>query len=171
MAMEFQPLPDIALLESHLRYSAGDGVFTWAVAPRWCRQRAGQRAGRLLRGYLVIRFQGTNYCAHRLAWLLHYKEDPGNQAIDHVNLDRSDNRISNLRLATQSQNQANHPLRRDSTSGHKNVCWDSQRGKWVVKLKKQGQKIHVGFFRSLDEAAAAARLARERVHKDFARHA
>ena len=100
--------------------------------------------------------------AHRLAWLFHYGEWPENH-IDHINGDRSDNRICNLREATVKQNGENRKLHKNNTSGYRNVRWKKERNKWEVSIR-HNRKLHsIGLFSNLDDAIDAAKKARDQL--------
>jgi hypothetical protein len=88
-------------LRALLSYGQADGVFTWLVKPG---KRARAIAGNLYRGYRRIKIGPRFYAAHRLAWLWMTGEWPAAE-IDHINMDRDDNRWCNLREASHSQNQ------------------------------------------------------------------
>ena len=87
------------------------------------------------RGYLVVRFakNGCNfrYLAHRVAWLLYYRVDPGDMQIDHIDGNRENNVISNLRLVSHGDNMKNQRKRSDNTSGITGVHWHKGADKWL----------------------------------------
>jgi hypothetical protein len=155
-------------LKECLEYNPETGVFFWLYRPlkhfkSERRQRifnsvySGKPCGHLSEeGYLVIRFDGMLHKAHRLAWLYVYGELP-KQWLDHINRNRSDNRICNLRLASPALNAQNASTRKDNTSGIPGVSWHKATGKWVVQISKQGKSTHVGLFPTIQEA----KLARE----------
>ena len=105
----------------------------------------------------------SKHLAHRLAWLYVHGEWPAEE-IDHLNRVRSDNRISNLRLATQAENKQNTSLRRDSTSGHKGVSWHKRDKKWVAEIKLHGKKHYLGYFNNINDAIAARKSEESRLH-------
>lgn len=82
-------------------------------------------------GYLMIMINGKAYPAHRLAWLIVYGTMPDG-FIDHINRVRTDNRISNLRLVTHSENMQNRKIQKNNKSGYRGVSWDAKYGKWVM---------------------------------------
>src|SRR5690554_2331296 len=100
---------------SLLSYDPETGHFHWAV--QRSRIKVGMRAGSITdEGYVAIKVMGRSYKAHRLAWLFHYGS-PVPEFIDHINGDRSDNRIANLREANRTQNQANSRAKKDKLKG------------------------------------------------------
>ncbi len=116
-------------------------------------------------GYLRISRGGKSYYAHRVAWLLMTGEWPG--VVDHVNGDRADNRWSNLRLATPSQNSANARRAGINTTGRKGVT--PYRGRFRAQICVCGQRKWLGDFTSIDEAASAYARAATDAFGEFAR--
>jgi hypothetical protein len=149
-----------------LDYNPETGAFFWKVRPlahfkSERRQRVfnsvypGKPCGHLSEeGYLVIRLSGFLYKAHRLAWLYIHGNMP-TEWLDHINRNRSDNRIVNLRLASTELNAQNASVRSDNTSGVQGVSWHKASKKWVVQISKQGKPTHVGLFDSIKDAVAA----------------
>jgi hypothetical protein len=124
------------------------------------------RNGKILGGkitpndrYLRTMINGRRYKVHRLAWLYVYGEFPKHQ-IDHINGDRNDNRIANLRDVPQSDNNRNASKRVDNTTGHTGITKRSYKGKpyWVVRIGSS-PRIHVGCFGSFSEAVCARKQA------------
>jgi HNH endonuclease len=139
-------------LKELLRYDLKTGEFFWRVSPGK-RLFVGKRAGSLDRqSYLVIRIDYKIYRAHRLAWLYVHGKFPKGQ-LDHKNRKRADNRISNLRIATQSQNMVNAPIHRDHKhSNFKGVT--KVKNSWMAQICKNYKNIYLGCF-STPEAAHA----------------
>ncbi len=119
-------------------------------------------------GYRVIRIDNQLIMAHRLAWLYVHGELPSGE-IDHINGDRSDNRLANLRLATRVQNNQNTKTRTDNTSGHKGVCFHKQAGRWMAYINASGKRTYLGLHNSKEEAAQAYAAAAQELHGEFAR--
>jgi hypothetical protein len=90
------------------------------------------------------------------------------QEVDHIDADRHNNNIENLRAATPAQNQRNKPIQRNNSSGYKNIRYKN--GKWVVELKVNGKAKYFGRFEDLELAALVAFEARDKYHGEFARH-
>lgn len=103
--------------------------------------------------------------AHRLAWRLYYGWWPECE-VDHVNRDKRDNRITNLRLATHSQNRANRSAHKHCQSGERGVYWCNQRKQWKIQLRKNG-KAFQAFARHKISAIVGARLIRRILHGEF----
>lgn len=141
-------------LRDVLNYDRVTGIFTWRKMDRrhWL---LGTVAGaRHSGGYVRIYVMGREYYGHRLAWLYVHGEWPPDQ-IDHVNGDRSDNRIANLRPATARQNHGNTKLRQGNKSGFKGVSLHSASKRWRARLTCHGKEKHLGFFDTKEEAAQA----------------
>ena len=141
-------------LRSILHYDQETGIFTWKVRTS-TRVKVGDAAGCPGGdGYLQIRIQSRLYQAHRLAWLYMNGEWPTDQ-IDHINRNRSDNRIANLREVTNKQNMQNAGKSSNNTSGHTGVRWYRWASKWLAHIKHNYKQIHLGYFDDLEEAIAA----------------
>jgi len=110
-------------------------------------------------GYLVISFlidgKKVRVYAHRLAWFLSHHEVPS-QDIDHINQDKSDNRLVNLRSVRKSLNSRNVPLSRTNTSGVVGVCWSKKSSKWQAQCTLDRRNYHLGLFDDIHEAAKAS---------------
>jgi hypothetical protein len=110
---------------------------------------------------------GRLFLAHRLIFELHHGRKPG--LIDHINRDRSDNRIENLRECSTSQNLANMQMRPSSAA--KNVSWNKRVQKWHTRVRKDNKVYCGGYHAELSSAIAEATEMRARLHGEFARHA
>ncbi len=135
------------------------------------RNKAGELSGCICssHGYRIIRWGRRLMLAHRVAWAMIYGEWP--ILIDHINGDKADNRIANLRLATKSQNAFNSKGHKDGASGVKGVSWNKQARKWGARITINGKYKHIGLFQSIKAAAAAYSDAAHRFHGEFARTA
>ena len=141
-------------LRSILHYSPETGIFTRKV-----RTSTSVKVGDIAGcpggdGYLQIRVQSRKYKAHRLAWLHVYGVWPEDQ-LDHINRNRSDNRISNLRAVTNKQNHQNKSKPSNNTSGHSGVRWHKKSSKWRAQITHNKKHIHLGCFATIEEAIAA----------------
>jgi len=149
-----------------LNYDPETGEFVWLISPNGNgrgRVVAGDRARHIAQnGYHLIRYRGQIYRAHRLAWLYVYGVWP-TQEIDHINGDRADNRIANLRQATSAENHANAGRRKGNRSGIKGVSWYKPTRKWRARIVVDYREIYLGYFDTA-EAAQAAYLAAAKEH-------
>lgn len=167
-------LPSIDYLHKRLRYEPETGKLFWRDCdemPRWWRTRwAGKEAFTHVNshGYRTGRIDGVTFKAHRVIWAIHYVEWPDEQ-IDHINGVRDDNRISNLRVVTNQENQRNASMRSNNTSGVCGVRWHKAAGKWQARIMVDGRYKHLGLFSSFD-AAAEARAEASRQHGFTDRH-
>ena len=159
---------DLPLINQLLAYELETGIFTWRVSRGgW---GAGRVAGRLNPdGYIRIGFNGKQIPAHIIAWAIAHGEWPS-QKIDHINGVRSDNRISNLRLATQSQNVANSRIRSNNTSGYKGVSMVAS-GRWLATIKVHGKSRNLGTHDTPEAAHEAYMMAAQAAFGEFSRSA
>ena len=156
MDMAIKRIEDISAerLRALLDYCPETGILTRRVRANG-RQMSGWRVGTIIGGYLKVMLDGRRYACHRLVWLYVYGVWPCGD-LDHINGQKFDNRIANLREATRAENVACGPRRRDNTSGEKGVCFHRATQKWIVQVRNK----HVGLFESKANAITASRLAR-----------
>ena len=95
--------------------------------------------------------------------------EPKGLLVDHRDGDGLNNRRSNLRMATRSQNQHNQKLASHNTSGFKGVRWDKQRGKWQAAIRLNGKRKHLGFFPTPEAAYEAYCKGSAEIHGEFGR--
>lgn len=156
-------------LKTFLDYNPETGLLTWKVRNSK-RIHIGDIAGcKSKDGRILIGIKGRLYKAHRVAWALKTGEWP-NHMIDHINNNPSDNRWSNLRAATPSQNQMNIKCIKSNTSGHKGVTWSKAAQKWRASIKANGKQFHLGVFERIEDAIRAYADAAARLHGEFANH-
>ena len=140
-------------LREVLNYDADTGTFTWRIK-LGRKVVVGREAGSThSSGYVTIRIDTQRYYAHRLAWCYVYGSWPPDE-IDHINGDRADNRIANLRTATRKQNMENR-AHATGASGYRGVCWLEANQKWRASITHNGKCIHLGLFGTAEEASAA----------------
>ena len=145
-------------LKNVLDYDPETGVFTWKIKPSQ-RVNIGDVAGtKTPRGYQKIMINGEYLFAHRLAWLYVYGEFPKNE-IDHINQVTSDNRISNLRDVTHTENNKNAKMREDNSSGYTGVSWHKAGKKWQAKVKLNGKSLYLGLWKHKQDAIAIRQAA------------
>ena len=142
----------MADLDAALLYDPETGLLSWAArgVPKFDNKLAGKVAGaNRPDGYKSVRFQGKTYLAHRLAWRLYHGDWPEGE-IDHINGDKLDNSIQNLRVCTTAENRRNMPTRKNKTSRFSGVR--KSRNAWSVIVDSK----YRGHFASEDEAGAHA---------------
>lgn len=168
MTTQLAQRPSALQLMAELAYEPTTGLFRWR-RKNGQRGRVGEVAGcPSNEGYIVIRFQRKAYKAHRLAWVFTHGEEP-EDTIDHIDGDRSNNRIRNLRLATKMENSRNSKIRTTNRSGHKGVCWHKRDQKWRAQICVNYRTIFLGSFNDVDSAAAAYREAAIKYHGQFSK--
>ena len=146
---------NVETLKNFLNYDPETGVFTRRFP--WGSKPAGSIAGGLSpQGYWQIQLCGKTYGAHRLAWLYVYGHLPDGQ-LDHINRNRQDNRICNLRQVNRSQNAHNTVAKSTSTTKIKGVYFNRNKGSknWTASIMVSGKRTHLGNFKTLEEAASA----------------
>lgn len=150
------------------RYEPETGHLYWQEPKR--RALIGAVAGGLNdKGYIQVMLGGKLYRAHRLAWVyVHGKDIPPGMEIDHVNRNRSDNRLCNLRLASRFEQQANTKMREANTTGFRGVKWRARKSRWVASIRAYGKRIEIGSFLTKEEAGAAYIEARKKHLGEFA---
>lgn len=165
-----EPIP-VSDLRHLLDYCPATGLFTWrerpaasfsgggrggqrGLAARWNGKHAGKPAFTAnCQGYRIGRVQGASVRAHRAAWAMYHGEWPDGQ-VDHINGERSDNRIDNLRVVVAEENARNAKLRTDNLTG---VCgvYKNPHGSWVAQIGSGSSRKYLGSFSSINEAASA----------------
>lgn len=132
----------------------------------------GDKAGRPHRsngtfsGYYHVHLLGKNHLIHRLIFLMFHGYLPNE--VDHINGNRSDSRIENLRASTKTQNQHNAKIRKDNTTGVKGVY--PYNGKFKAQLQCNKIRYTVGYFKTVEEAREAIENKRKEIHKEFTNH-
>jgi len=119
------------------------------------------------KGYLHVSVGKRFIRLHRLAWFMYFGTLPA--ALDHINGDRRDNRLTNLRPCNQHQNSGNTGLSRHNTSGVKGVSYNNRTHFWHAQIKINGKQTYLGRFTTKDEAALAYDIAAIRHFGPFAR--
>ncbi|HGK4602813.1 HNH endonuclease [Yersinia enterocolitica] len=157
-----------AELKRLLHYSPETGVFTRLIS--WQRQYpVGSIAGwKDKDGYLKIMVHRIAYQAHRLAWFYVHGVWPSG-TIDHVDMDKANNKISNLRDSTFTSNMHNRGKNKTNTSGFKGVTWNKKSAKWQASINAKNKWRYLGLFKSKEDAARAYDDAAMEFHGEFAR--
>jgi len=143
------------------------GILTWKVTLGASRARVGNRAGTIgSGGYRYVKINGVRFREHLIIWLiLHGEWCP--RRIDHEDRNRGNNRPSNLRKSTESQQRQNAALRLDNATGARGVRQHAC-GKYDARLSVDGKEKYLGLFATIEQAAEVARVARLKHYGDFA---
>ncbi|WP_220132920.1 HNH endonuclease signature motif containing protein [Klebsiella pneumoniae] len=153
------------MIETYLHFDGLD--FYWKERPlhmckseasciSWNKRFAGKKASHTsCKGYQEIRLLGSVYKAHRFVWCMHNGDIPKEMSIDHINHDRSDNRIENLRLVTQAENKRNATVRKDNSSHAVGVHFRRDIRKWTAYIFDGEKKKHLGTFLERKDAESA----------------
>jgi hypothetical protein len=154
-------------LKTLFSYDPDTGVIRWIAKGKGMIKK--KAAGTLLHsGYLGICIGPKRWQAHRIAWALHHGAWPKDQ-IDHINGIKTDNRICNLREATNSQNGKNLGLSKANKSGVKGVSFENYTQRWKASIKVENKTISLGRFNSIEDAAKARQLAEQHYFKEWNR--
>ena len=150
-------------LQELLSYDPDTGIFT-NLKSRGTAKIGSVAGTKNSIGYVCIQIDSKKYLAHRLAWLYVHGNFP-EKYLDHMNEIRDDNRIINLRLATNQENQHNRSsAKQDGTSGYLGVGWHKQHGKWIARIQLNGRRKHLGLFNTAEEASKAYVTAKRKLH-------
>lgn len=153
-------------LKERLNYCPDTGIFTWIKCQG---AKPGAVAGCKSSGYIVINLsRKEGHRAHRLAWLYVHGEWPPAH-IDHIDMDGTNNRISNLREADYQKNSRNKGITKRNKSGFKGVCWCATKGKWRATITSNKQTVGLGYYDDINLAARAYEVASKKYHGEFGR--
>lgn len=146
-----------------------DGKLFWKVK-KSARTYIGDEAGSKNKstGYLNIFIDSKSYKAHRLIFLFHHGFLP--KYLDHIDGNRMNNKIENLRECTAAQNQWNQKTSTRNTSGIKGVEWCEDKKLWRGVVTVAGNRCHLGYFKNSELARKAVYEFRELRHGEFANH-
>lgn len=161
-------MTNLSKYSDYLEYK--DGGLYWKV-DRGSQKCKGQKAGTLsTTGYLRVRIRelGGSIAVHRIIFFMHHGYV--SEFVDHINCNKLDNRIENLRVATKSENLMNKEKHKNNTTGLKNVHFMKKSNKWFVSLGVNGKKKYCGVYEDLELAELVAIEAREKYHGSFANH-
>ena len=158
-----------------LDYNPETGEFRWKardnVPSNWNSKYAGKLAGSMsTQGYIKIGVNYQHILAHRLAWLIVYGEWPSRQ-LDHRDNNRANNRLNNLRLATNKENGYNRRVNINNTSGVSGIHCHTVTKKWCARIKADGKRISLGNFANFADAVFARKKAEVEYFGEFRRAA
>lgn len=122
------------------------------------------------RGYRSVFVEGKLQFAHRVIWVMTFGREPSGY-LDHINGNILDNKPSNLRDVTHTQNMCNQKMRKDNSSGAKGVHRRKDNGMWRAYISFEGKRTHLGQFSTKEEAISALNPVRNAMHGEFARAA
>jgi hypothetical protein len=146
------------LLRGLYDYNKETGEFARKFNPL-CRKKGSAKVGSINSwGYRQISIYKKLHMAHRLAWLYVYGEWPHGE-IDHINHEKLDNRIANLRIVDRTVNSQNLPFKRSNSSGATGVMWDPRSGKWRARITHNKRARELGRFDTKDQAIAVRQAA------------
>lgn len=146
-------LPAQEILQSLLRYDPADGWLYWRSRgddARWDSRYAGERAGSLSEGYIRVKLFGQLWPSHRLIWKLVHGAEPA--ILDHIDLDRGNNRLENLRAADAALNGVNTSR---AAGQYLRGVRKGRRGRFFAQHKVGAKMVHLGSFDTQEEAHAA----------------
>ncbi len=154
-------------LRKYLSYDESTGLFIRLVASQGV--KVGDVAGAIVgRGYIRIQLNFERYYAHRLAWFYMYGEFPVGE-VDHIDGDRKNNRISNLRVCLKNENLRNAKIRIDNKSGFRGVSWNKRKGRWSAQAAVDKKQYYLGYFTTPEAASAAYQAFAKKHHGEFYR--
>ena len=142
--------------ENYLEYQGGKLIWKRITTNK---VKVGDVAGTLSKlGYLHVGLKGALWPLHRVVWYLHKGSIPTGMQVDHINHDRTDNRIENLRLVNHTDNGRNQSKGCNNTSGVTGVSWNARRSKWHARVCHARKVVHVGYFEDIEVAAKAVKV-------------
>ena len=164
--MSDRELPSPEYLRQRLRYDPKTGRLYWLAHPalpqKWNARYAETEAGNVgARGYRDVRMGGRVLKAHRIIWAMLHDEWPRNE-IDHIDGNRANNRLSNLRHVSCTENRHNIGRSRRNKSGVMGVFWEESRGKWKAYIRINNVQDNIGRYDTFEEAVAARKAAEVR---------
>lgn len=159
--------PDSDLLRRMFLYDPVTGRVKRRHYVKGARRDVGSKTPK---GYITVMINGSSFLLHNLIWKMQMGRDPSpGYIVDHSDNIQTNNRWSNLREATNSQNSCNKKIRRDNTTGFKGVGPANKWGRHQAAITVQGKRRSLGYYYDPAEAHAAYVAASKSVHGEFAR--
>ncbi len=142
---------DIKNINDHFKYV--DGLLIRRKTNN-SRHKVGELCGYFHKssGYMYVGIKGKEYQIHRVVWTLFNGIIPYGYCIDHIDHNKTNNRIENLRIVTHSENMKNQIKRKNNTSGKMGVYWKKANKKWASEICIDGKQIHLGLFLKYSDA-------------------
>jgi hypothetical protein len=159
---------EIDIIKQSVVYDNGNLIWTGKNSSR-------REKGRILgtkgnHGYLSFSINKKLYLNHRVIYAIHFGDFPEpKMTVDHIDGNKLNNKIENLRLATYAQNLSNK-ISYNNKSGAKGVLWNPKNQNWRVRINYQRKAYEIGSFTEFDDAVIACKTARNQIHQDFAKH-
>jgi hypothetical protein len=182
--MKYSPMPNLNILNEAIEYDPNTGILKWKVRPlshftatpkrsaehickNWNSRHAGNEIDNISTvGYIRVVIDKELYQAQRIAYYMFYGYLP-DVKVDHINKNRLDNRISNLRLATDGQNVSNSDLRIDNKTGLRGVDKLKRNGKYRASIRVNSKTMYLGEYLCPAAASFAYQIAADKYHGDF----
>ena len=119
------------------------------------------------KGYKRVGFDGKMHTVHILVAKAFIPNPENKKCVDHIDTNRANNNVNNLRWATNSENSHNSPIRNDNTSGIKGISWSKQSNKWQVRIDHNGKQYYLGCFSEKEDAINARQLKANELFGEF----
>jgi hypothetical protein len=170
------PLPPVEVLRQLLQYDPCTGFLSWKHRPqkfcktsqeykRWNKANSGKKINtKDTTGYSIVTIFNRQYKQHRVCWAMHYGTEPS-EFIDHINGDKGDNRLENLRIVSARGNARNRKRISRNKSGYNGVSL-CRSGKWLAYINAKSDRLFLGKF----NCATAAAIARKKFEKTEGYH-
>ena len=163
----------LSIVHQIISYDPLAGDFHWKIHMDNGKKKPGDIAGSLSgnKEYWRVYIFGQDIRGQRLAWFMHYGEDPGPKyLVDHINGNSLDNRIENLRLATDSENSKNRKKGSNNTTGEKGVYETRQNeNPFGAQIYVDGKAVKLGVFKTKELAKQAYEEASLKYHREWGR--
>jgi len=163
-------LPDMQTLRECFDVNYQKGILTWKVRPishfvnastakKINAKCAGKKAGSMSEGYYKVKIFGIMYPVHRILYYMYHNTIDINLEIDHINHNKQDNSISNLRLVTSLVNNNNKQNYNNNTTGTRGIYWHKVNKKWQASIGHNKKNVFIGSFNNFDDAVKARKYA------------